>query len=125
MTVRKFDPISIYQSAILNADGTINSGYVVLFKIIRVWLALVGVITLAGVLTFYVAWQETVGRVDALIKVLTWYGVAIGTVSSAIFVTSLPGIAAFIWSDSHMASVPAGSTPPTGVLPVPITGDTK
>jgi len=112
-----FDPIAIYQSAIRNADGTINAGYVILFKIIRVWLALLIVTIAAGAAAFLAAWELKEGRVDALVKVLTWFSVAVGTISSAIFITSLPGIAAFIWSDSHNETVRPGTAPPPGVIP--------
>lgn len=116
---QRFDPIALYHSAIMNADGTVNAGYVFLFRTMRIYGVLLVIVTAAAGAIFYAAWEldKDARRVDELAKVLTAYGTVVGTISAAIFVTVLPGIAAFIWSDSHTQSVPAGGVAPAGVLP--------
>lgn len=116
---QRFDPIALYHSAIMNADGTVNAGYVFLFRAMRIYGALLAIVTAAAGATFYAAWKldADASRIDELAKVLSAYGNVVGVISAAIFVTVLPGIAAFIWSDSHTQNVPAGAVAPAGVLP--------
>jgi len=113
MSAPRFDPVALYHSAIMNADGTVNAGYVFLFRTMRIYGGLLAIVTAAAGGAYWTAWPSS----EELTKILSAYSTAVAAISAAIFVTVLPGIAAFIWSDSHTATVPAGGTAPAGVLP--------
>lgn len=90
---------SIYLSAIRDRDGTVNVGYLILFRMLRL---LVGVVIfMCAVGAFAVYKEQTTATVVAVLGAL---GTAIGIAAGGMFSTAIAAIAAFLWGDSRANS---------------------
>jgi len=105
----------IFLSAIRDRDGTVNVGYLFLFKVMRTFWVELAVMTIGATIAMYAAWDDT----DEMVKVLSAYGTAVGIVASANFLTALTGIAAFLWGDRTPAGTATTTTTTTATAPVP------
>lgn len=104
----------IFLSAIKDRDGTVNVGYLMLFKVMRTFWFELGMMTAGAAIAFYSAWPKP----DDMVKILSAYGTAVGIVAAANFTTSLVGIAAFLWGDRPVAGTATTTTTTTATAPV-------
>lgn len=108
------DRRSIFLQAIKGTDGQVNVGYLFLFKVLRMFWFELAVMTVGAVAAMYASWPKP----DDMVKVLSAYGVAVGIVASANFLTALTGIAAFLWGDSRAAPQATTTTTTTTAAPI-------
>lgn len=104
---------AIFLSAIRDRDGTVNVGYLFLFKVMKTFWFELGVMTAGAAIAFYAAWPKP----DEMVKVLSAYGTAVGIVAGANFATSLTGIAAFLWGDRPQTGTATTTTTTTAIAP--------
>lgn len=104
---------AIFLSAIKDRDGTVNVGYLFLFKVMRTFWFELGVMTLGAGIAMFAAWDD----VDDMVKVLSAYGIAVGIVAAANFTTSLTGIGVFLWGDRPQTGTATTTTTTTAIAP--------
>jgi hypothetical protein len=90
----------IYLSAI-KADGTVNVGYLVMFKALRV---MIGGVVVASLIAIYAVWTSAA----AASEILRSYGYGTGAIAGG-FATTLGAIGLFMWGDSHTPPVQPGT----------------
>lgn len=103
----------IVLSALTGTDGTINPGYLVLFRSGRAVIIVIFLMVSGSFLEMGLSHTHTF-RVDVL-------GIAIGAVLGA-YGLVLGGIAAYLWGDSHGAPPPPSPTMSASMSP---SGDVK
>lgn len=91
-----------FLSAILNADGTVNMGYYILWKLWKVYLVFSG-ITVA--LVAYAVLKYAASLQDIL-EVMKTFALVVGGLTAAIFTTALTGVGIYLWGDSRTAQTP-------------------
>ena len=104
----------LFHSAIVNADGTVNIGYLTLFRLLRMLFIVVTVECLLAVFGAWIKPDKTVDIIQAL-------GIAVGATCGGGFGAALAACGVFLWGDSHTASarVPADGAPPPGQFVIP------
>src|SRR6185503_11309614 len=87
----------IFLSAIRDRDGTVNVGYLVLFRLLQMLGAVLIVIcALAGL----AMWRSP----DDSVEILTAIGPTIGYAGGGLFGTALAACGVFLWGDSRASS---------------------
>lgn len=112
---RRLDPIALYHSAIINADGTVNVGYLVLFRLLRTLWVVLGVLTITAIAAVWAAWPNA----DEIVKVIQAYGIACGVAAGSMFGPALAACGVFLWGDSKTPQASRAAAAPIPRLEIP------
>lgn len=106
----RIDPLLLFRSAILNADGTVNVGYLTLFRLFNLLLFVIGILTALLGLEVWAWWQGTVHDPAVLKDLGKDYALACGIAAGSVFGPALGACGIFLWGDSKTSNAPATSS---------------